>query len=268
VDEKPTGEIGASAGVGTSGNSIGIFVKENNYLGKGLALESNLSLGSDSIKGLLSINNPNFNNSDKSVYSRVEATEIDKLTDFGYKTNRTGFLLGTNFEYLQNLTLGVGNKNYYQNIETDSTASRLQQKQEGDYFDSFVNLDFDYDKRNQKFRPTDGFRSFYSLDVPVISKTNTLTNVYDLKLYSELYENNVTSIAFYVKTSNSLSNDNIKLTERNFLPGSKLRGFETGKVGPKDGDDFIGGNYISSVNVSTTLPKILQESQNLDFIFF
>jgi outer membrane protein insertion porin family len=34
VEEKPTGEIGAAAGVGTSGSSVGFFVKENNYLGK------------------------------------------------------------------------------------------------------------------------------------------------------------------------------------------------------------------------------------------
>ena len=44
VEEKPTGEIGASAGVGTSGNSIGVFIRENNYLGKGLGLETNLTL--------------------------------------------------------------------------------------------------------------------------------------------------------------------------------------------------------------------------------
>jgi outer membrane protein insertion porin family len=30
------------------------------------------------------------------------------------------------------------------------------------------------------------------------------------------------------------------------IPSRKLRGFEGGKVGPKDGADFIGGNYVSS----------------------
>ena len=268
LEEKPTGEIGASAGVGTSGNSIGFFVKENNYLGKGLGLESNLTLGSDSIKGLISINNPNFNDTDKSVYATLEATEIDKLSDYGYKTNRTGFLYGTRFEFLDDFIFGLGNKNYYQKIETDNTASSLQQKQEGDYWDSFINLDFIYDKRNQKFKPTDGFRSSYSLELPVISETNTLSNIYDYRIYTELYDENVTSLAFYLKTSNSITNDDIKLSERNFLPGSKLRGFEAGSVGPKDGNDYIGGNYASSVNLSTTLPQILQENQNVDFLIF
>ena len=50
----------------------------------------------------------------------------------------------------------------------------LDKKQEGNYWDSFLKFDFDYDKRNQKFQTSDGFRSFYSLDVPVISETNSL----------------------------------------------------------------------------------------------
>ena len=268
VVEKPTGEIGASAGVGSSGESIGVFVKENNYLGKGLALETNLTISSDSIRGLFSVNNPNYNDTDKSVFATLESTEIDKLKTFGYKTNRTGFSYGTEFEILDDINFGIGNKNYYQNIETDSTASSLQQKQKGDYWDSFLNFDLTYDRRNQRFKPTDGFRTFYSTELPIISETNTLSNTFDYKSYYNLFDDNVTSVFFYAKTSNSLTNDDIKLTERNYLPGSRLRGFKPGSVGPKDGNDFIGGNYAGSINLSTTMPQILQENQNIDFLIF
>ena len=268
VEEKPTGEIGATAGVGSSGESFGLFVRENNYLGKGLGVEGNILLSTDSIKGKLSINNPNFMDTDKSVYATLEATEIDKLKDFGYKTDNTGFSYGTTFEFLDDLSLGIGNKNTYQKIETDNTASALQKKQEGDYWDSFLNLDFIYDKRNQKFKPSDGFRSAYSIEIPLISETNTLSNIYDYRYYTELYEGNITSFSFFAKSSNSLSNDNIKLTERNFLPSSKLRGFTPGSIGPKDGKDYIGGNYATSVNVTTSIPQLFEESQNIDFHFF
>ena len=268
VEEKPTGEIGATAGVGSSGESFGLFVRENNYLGKGLGVEGNILLSTDSIKGKLSINNPNFMDTDKSVYASFEATEIDKLKDFGYKTDNTGFSYGTTFEFLDDLRLGIGNKNTYQKIETDNTASALQKKQEGDYWDSFLNLDFIYDKRNQKFKPSDGFRSAYSIEIPLISETNTLSNIYDYRYYTELYEGNITSFSFFAKSSNSLSNDNIKLTERNFLPSSKLRGFTPGSIGPKDGKDYIGGNYATSVNVTTSIPQLFEESQNIDFLFF
>ena len=268
LEEKPTGEIGAVAGAGTSGGTIGFFIKENNFLGKGLKISSDFTLNSESVKGSFFVNNPNFNDTDKSVYAGIEATETDRLKDFGYKSNRTGLSYGTDFEFFDDLNLGIGNKNYYQKIETDSSASALLQKQEGDYWDSYVNLDFTYDKRNQKFKTTDGFRNFYSIELPVISETNTLSNTYDYRFFTQLYDNNVTSFSFFAKASNSISGDNIKLTERNFLPSSKLRGFESGKIGPIDGNDFVGGNYASSININSTLPQILEENQNIDFSIF
>ena len=268
IEEKPTGEIGAAAGAGTNGATLGFFIKENNYLGRGIGLEANFTLNEDSIKGLFAIENPNFKDSDKSIYGRVEASETNKLTQFGYKTNRTGFAYGTNFELFDDLNFGIGNKNFYEKIETSSSASALLKKQKGNYYDSFINFDFDYDKRNQKFKTTDGFRSFYSLNMPIISKTNTLSNIYQYTSYTELYDENVTSFSFYVKSSHSISNDDIKLSERNFLPSNKLRGFVTDAVGPKDGNDYIGGNYASSVNIASTLPKILPTNQNIDFLIF
>jgi len=268
VEEKPTGEIGAGAGVGTSGTSFAFFVKENNYLGKGIGLDTELNLSTNSIKGSFTVTNPNFNDTDKSLITSVETTEIDRLTDFGYKTNRTGFSVGTNFEFLDDLRFGIGNTNYYENIETDSTASALQKKQSGDYWDSFINLDFDYDKRNQKFRPSDGFRSTYRVNLPIISDTNTLTNSYNYTYYTDFYDDNVTTFSFYAKASHSLTGDNIKLTERNFIPSSKLRGFDITAVGPKDGNDYIGGNYATSFNMTTTVPSFLAENQNVDFLLF
>lgn len=268
VDEKPTGEIGATAGVGTGTSSAGFFVKENNYLGKGLALDANINLSSDTIKGLVSINNPNYNDTDKSVYASLEATEIDRLKDFGYKTNKTGFSFGTSFEFLEDINMGLGNSNFYEKIETDSTASSLQKNQEGNYWDSFLNVEFSSDKRNQRFKPSRGYFSSFLTELPIISDTNSLSNTLKYNFYTELYSDNITSFSFYAKSSNSLSNDNIKLTERNFLPSNRLRGFESGKVGPKDGEDYIGGNYATSFNVNSTLPQLLEQNQNIDFLLF
>ena len=74
-----------------------------------------------------------------------------------------------------------------------------QKKQEGNYWDTFLNLNFDYDKRNQKFQTSDGFRSTYSLDIPLISETNTLTNTYNFKYFTELYENNISTFSIFFR---------------------------------------------------------------------
>ena len=268
VEEKPTGEIAALAGVGTSGNTVGFSVRENNFLGKGIGLDSNLTLTKDSIKGLFSVTNPNVYNSDKSITTTFESSELDKFSDYGYKTSKTGFLVSTNFEYLDDFRLGIGSSNYYQNIETDSTASESRKKQRGDYWDSYLKLDFDYDKRNQKFQTSSGYRSFYSLDIPLISDTNTLINSYSYQKYGELYQNNITTFSVYLNSVNSISGNDVKLSERLYIPSSKLRGFKFGAVGPKSGSDYIGGNYIGAINLISTLPQILENSQNLDFSIF
>ena len=268
LDEKPTGEISAGAGVGTSGSTISFGVRENNYLGKGIKLNSNFSISDESLKGIFSVTNPNFKNTDKLVYFTGEATEIDRLSAFGYKTNKTGFSVGTNFEYLNDLRLGIGNSNYYEKIDTDSNASTRQKSQEGNYWDSFLNLEFDFDTRNQKFQATDGVRSRYFLDIPVISETATLSNTYLYKYFTELYDENISTFSIYLRSSISLKDEDIKLSERILLPSNRLRGFERGKIGPKDGEDFIGGNYAAAMNFTSTIPQILENSENIDFLFF
>ena len=268
VEEKPTGQISAGAGAGTSGGTFSFGITENNYLGKGLGLEANATINSESFKGILGVENPNFNNSDKSLFGNIQAIEIDRMKNNGYKTNKTGFELGTNFEYYEDFNLGFSTRTFYEKIDTDSTASVRQQSQEGNYFDTFFNSRFDYDKRNQKFRPDDGFRSTYTLDMPLISETYTLTNRYSFQKYASLYNNNLSSFGIYLEAANSIKGDDIKLTERLYIPTKKLRGFERGKVGPKDGNDFIGGNYIATINATTNIPAFFQNFQNLDAVLF
>ena len=258
----------AGAGVGTSGATISFGVKENNYLGKGVGLETNLTLTEDSIKGLFSVSNPNYKNSDKSLRASVQATELNKLTDFGYKSSKSGFSLGTDFEYYDDLNLGLGFNTFYESLEADSTASDRQKKQAGNYFDIFTNLSFNYDKRDQKFQPTDGFFSRYDVDIPLISESNTITNQYSYANYIQFLDKNVLKSSIFLKASNSVTGDNVKLSERNYIPSSKLRGFEYGKIGPKDGNDYIGGNYVTSINFSSTIPQLLANVQSTDLSIF
>ena len=268
VEEKATGEISAGAGFGTSGGTITAGIKENNYLGKGISLDTNLTISENSLQGLFGVTNPNYNNSDKSLYGVVEASEIDRLDLSGYKNNKTGFVYGTDFEYLDDLFVGLGNSNYYEKIETNSSASSTQKKQEGDYWDSFLKLNLFYDKRNQKFKTSKGFFNRYKSNVPLISENNTFTNSFETKHFTELYENNISTFSIFLASANSITNDDIKLSERLYVPSKKLRGFERGKVGPLDGTTYVGGNYLTSLNFTSTLPYLLEDSENVNLLFF
>ena len=268
IVEKATGEIFAGVGTGTGGSNVSFGVKENNYLGSGTLVDSNFSLSETKVKGRLFISNPNYKNSDKSLSLSMESSVTDRLSTSGYKSNVTGFSLGTDFEYLDDLRFGISTKNLIEKITVDSTASAKQKKQEGNYFDNFLGMNFNYDKRNQKFQTTSGFFSNYSVDIPVLSDTNTLMNTYNYKIFKELYDENVSTLSFLIKSSTSITGDNVKLSERLYIPHRRLRGFEAGKVGPKDGSDYVGGNYISTINATSTIPKILENIQSVDIVMF
>jgi outer membrane protein insertion porin family len=268
VEEKPTGEIMAGAGLGTGGGTVAFGISENNFLGRGIAFSSDISVSAESLKGIISMNNPNFKGSNRSLNTSLESTITDRLTNFGYKSNKTGFSVGSGFEYYDDLYWNLGVSSYVEKLETDNTASANMKKQEGSYFDTFFNHTLSYDKRNQKYKTSDGYISRFTQNIPLISESYTLTNSYNYKIYNEWLDENVFSIGFFGKTSNSLSGKNVKLSDRLYLPSSKLRGFEFGKIGPKDGADYIGGNYAASINVATSLSQILPNSQNTNFSIF
>ena len=268
VEEKPTGQISVGAGVGTDGGKVGFSIKESNFLGKGIGFGTDLSLSSESVRGLVSLTNPNYKGTNKSLNLSIESTVTDRLTNFGYKSNKTGFSVGSGFEYYDDFILNMGISSYVEKLETDSTASASMKKQKGSYFDTFFNYTLDYDKRNQRYQTTNGFRSRFTQNLPILSENYSLTNTYDYKIYNEWFNENIASFGFFAKATNSSTGKDVKLSDRVALPSNKLRGFESGKVGPKDGADYIGGNYAMAINVSTTVPQMLPSLENIDFSFF
>jgi outer membrane protein insertion porin family len=268
VEEKPTGEISAGAGLGSDGGTVGFSVKENNFLGRGIQFGSDLSFTAEAVRGIVSLNNPNYKGTNKSLNFSAESTVTDRLANYGYESNKTGFSVGSGFEYFDSLFLTTGISTFFETLDTDSSATTSIKNQAGSYFDAFFNYTLDYDQRNQKFQTTDGYRSKFTQNIPLVSDSRTLTNTYDYKLYNEWLSENILSVGFYAKTANAVSGNKIKLSDRLFLPANKLRGFESGKVGPKDGLDFIGGNFSSSINIATTLPQILPNFQNTNFSVF
>ena len=80
----------------------------------------------EKVKGKFLVSNPNYKNSDKNFDLALEATSIDRVATSGYKSNVTGFSLGTKFEFLDDLRLGLSTKNNIEKIDVDSSASSRQ----------------------------------------------------------------------------------------------------------------------------------------------
>ena len=267
IEESPTGEIFAGAGTGTSGASLTAGIKEKNYLGKGIKIATNFMIAEDEVKGKFSVVNPNFQNTDRSLNTTLESTNSDSMSTSGFKTSRTGFALGTGFQQYSDFYVNLDISTYYEKLETASTASSYKKKQEGDYLENLFKYNLTYNKLDQNFQPTDGYKISFNQVLPIYSDDLSIENTINLSKYHSVSDNLILSGKFFFKAVNSIDDD-VRVSRRVYIPSSKLRGFETGKFGPKDGNEYVGGNFGSALNLNSTLPNILSGYDNIDLSLF
>ena len=229
--------------------------------------ENGLNITEDSIKGKFSVLNPNYNNSDKSIRTVLESSSDDFMSTSGYRTSRTGFTIGTEFEQMNDLFINIELSNFYEDLETSSSASSIVKKQEGNYFENLISYALKYNKLDQNFQPTDGYLNYFSQTLPIYSDDVSLENKFTSSLYHSFGDNIILSAKLYLKAINSVD-DNVRVSKRVYVPARLLRGFESGKIGPKEGSQFIGGNYASALNLNSTIPNIFFENEDIDLNFF
>ena len=270
VEEQPTGEISLAAGVGTSGTTIGGGINEKNFLGKGINLNAQLELSEDKIKGQFVYSKPNFNYTDNTLFTSVKSSNTDLLKDFGYKTSEIGFSFGTEFEQYENLFFSPEIDLSIEDLETNSKASTNLKKQAGNYEDFYFNYSLNYDLRNSTYKPSSGYKTSFYQKLPLVSSNNEITNTLVFTKHKKLSKENdmVGKASFFISAVNSVDDSDVRVSKRGKMPYNRLRGFEKDKIGPKDGDDYVGGNYVTSLNFSTNLPGVLQTMENLDFTYF
>ncbi len=270
IEERPSGEISLTAGFGTSGEIIGAGIKEKNFLGKGINLNTNFEITPESLKGAFIYAKPNFNNTDNTLFTSFKSSTTDLLTDSGYKTSELGFSLGTKFEQFQNIFLSPEINFLVEDLETSNKASSVLKKQEGSYSDLYFNYTINQDLRNRKFRTESGYQTFFSQEVPLISDNAEFSNAFEVSKYKKLSTKSdvIGKISFFAKNITGLSDD-VRISKRLSIPSNKLRGFEKNRVGPIDNNDYVGGNNVTAVNLSATLPNIVEGLDNLDVgVFF
>ena len=267
VEEQATGEIMAGAGVGTDGTTFQFAISENNWLGRGVQLQTSLNLSREQISGNILVNNPNYNFTDKSLRAGLDVSTTDRSATSGFKSSKTGFVLGTGFEQYEDVFFTPEINVQFEDIEVDASASTAIQNMNGNFF----NVDFKYgiilDKRNQSFKPTEGYRTSFVQSLPIIQDSSAILNGLDISAYHDFSEDVIGSLKFHVRAINGIDKD-VRLTKRLYIPRSRLRGFNTYRVGPKDGDDWVGGNYTTALGAEAQLPNLLPESYRTDFSLF
>jgi len=259
VEEKSTGEISAGAGIATGGGNFEFSVSENNWLGQGKRVETFINVSKTSVKGALSVSDPNYKNTGNSLSYSIKSTQDDK-PDSGYESSRLGLGIGAGFEQYKNVFLFPALNLSHDNLKVLSTASSSLKKQEGAYTDLSLAYKIKLDKRDRVFMPTDGYTTSFSQSLPIYADTPYILNSVNYSKYNSFSPNVVGVFKFFGTAINGLQDEDVRLSKRLNHSSNTLRGFESGKVGPKDGSGYVGGNYATAINLEANLPNLLPES--------
>ena len=267
VEEKPTGEISAGAGIGTSGGSFAISISENNWLGEGKKLNFQIEADKESLGGILNYTNPNYDFLGNSINYFISTTSNDK-PDQGYENSTVSTGINTSFEQYKNVFAKLGVSASYDDLRTDSSASASLAKQSGEFTEIATTYGFSFDGRNRAFMPTKGSIIDFDQTLPVYADKSYISNTLKFSKYTSFTDNIVGAGKLFLTNINGLNDDDVRLSKRKSLSTSQLRGFEKNKIGPIDGKDHIGGNYAAALNLEANLPNFLPESTRTDISLF
>lgn len=267
VEEKPTGEISAGAGIGTNGGSFAFNVSENNWLGEGKKVDFEIEVSEESLTGELSYLDPNYDLLGNSLRYNLRNTSNDK-PDQGYENSLTSIGAGTSFEQFKDIYTDLGIVFSYDDLRTDNTASASLKKQAGEFLELSTSYGFSYDQRDRTFMPTDGSIIGFKQSFPIYADKPFIGNTFNSSTYHSFGENIIGAGKIFVTTIHGLNDEDVRLSKRRSLSTNRLRGFERGKVGPVDSEDHIGGNYAAAINLEANLPNFLPESSKTDLGLF
>ncbi len=267
VEEMPTGEISAGAGIGTNGGSFAFNVKENNWLGKGVTLSAAAEVSQESLRGSISYTDPDYNFTGKELSYYLKNIKNDK-SDSGYENRVFGGGISLSYERFKDIYFAPGLSITYDDLTTDTTASQLLKNQSGSSTDLLFDYSLTTDKRDRRFMPTAGFLTSFFQEIPLYAEQPHIKNSFGTNHYKEFSDDVIGAFKFSVTTVNGISDEDVRISQRLNLSTKKLRGFEPGKIGPKDGDDFIGGNYSTSLNLEANFPNFFPEKSNADVGLF
>ena len=111
--------------------------------------------------------------------------------------------------------------------------------------------------------PTSGSIFSFGQSVPIAADKAFITNTISSSMYKSLSENIIGSAKIYLASINGLAGDDVRISKRRGISSSRLRGFEKNKVGPVDGNDHVGGNYVASLNLKLIFPIFYLKTQML-----
>ena len=272
VKEMNTGSV--SFGIGYSSlndTSMTFGLNERNFLGEGkkLRLEANLSSTKNTYK--LGMTEPYFMDRNLSIFGNIFDQQSEN-TKGDVKSSSSGVDFGFGF---QSNNISQRFKYKFSTSETTtsstSTAASITGEEGVEIITSSLSHSLSQDTRDSFFNPTDGYRwRVENTFAGIGGDANFYKSVFNLKSYypidyGEYILGFKTGAGFITSFEDKITSSN-----RFFLGGKTLRGFDNAGVGPRDtgNNQAVGGNNFYNLSFELKSDKLMPDDTGLKWFVF
>jgi len=263
VQERSTGEISFGFGFSSSDGPLAdIRLRERNLLGRGQDLMIGGMVSGKRQEIDFSFEEPYL--FDTNVAAGLDLFKVNRnfQREASYDVDSYGGTVRARYEMSENLRHTVrvfARSETIQNVS--SNASRFIREQVGTYRTYGPGHDLLYDRRDDRFDPTDGYFIRLSQDLAGFGgDSNWLRNRLSAGAYypfSEDFIGSLTSESGFIYDMGEA----VRINQRFFVGGDNFRGFRSAGIGPRDtstGDSLGGKRYVvgtASLSFPVGIPR-------------
>ena len=267
VGEVPTGELSFGAGVSSAEGLLGdIAIRERNLLGLGQELRLGLTVSESRQEIDLSFTEPYFLDRDVAAGFDVFQRTVDLQDQSSFDRESVGFVLRAGYPLAERLRHTVSYTLRNDEVsDVSSSTSRFIREQEGETLTSALSHRLEYDLRDSRIDPTDGYVLRFGQEVAGLGgDAKYLKHTLSFGHFYSVADGWV--VSSLARAGHIVGiDDDVRIVDRFFLGGRRLRGFEPSGVGPRDAEtgDALGGNMFYSLTEELGFPLGLPDEVNL-----
>lgn len=272
VQEKSTGEISFGLGFSTSDGPLAdVRLRERNLLGRGQDLMIGAMVSGKRQEIDMAFEEPYFLD-----YNLAAGFDLFKLKrnfqrESSYDVDSYGGAVRARYEMTENLRHTVrffARSDTIENIS--SNASRFIREQQGTYITLGPGQDLLYDRRDDRFDPTDGYFVRLGQDLAGFGgDSHWLRNRLAAGAYYPFSEDYIGSLTTEVGYIHDMG-EPVRINQRFFIGGDTLRGFQSAGIGPRDIStrDALGGKRYVVGSAALSFPMGIPREVGLRTFMF
>ena len=261
VEEASTGSLNFGAGYSTDTEVSGtISLSERNFLGKGQRLLFEVLTSASNKRVKFGFTEPAF--LDRDLSASIDFTYLDlEPRQSSYTANESsvktgfGFSLGPDSRLITSLKLSEEKI-----VVPSSTNSLILKDDAGTLSNAEVSFSYVKDGRDSIIKPLSGYLFLSDFSISGLSGNHTLLKGSARgKVYRSFFNDGLTITSEFEAGMIQMQNGFSRTTDRFSLGGRRLRGFQYGEIGPREGSEPLGGEKFAVGRVEANFPIGLPE---------